>query len=106
MADERAGAEHTTLAGDSPAANDPALSFRQDGRAAVDWAADYIERVRDLPVLAQVEPPVLRAQLPESPPEHGEPFADLLRDMDVLIVPAVTHWNHPRSTPYFPNTAS
>jgi aromatic-L-amino-acid decarboxylase len=105
MADERAGAEHTTLAGDREAP-DPALSFRQDGRAAVDWAADYIERVRDLPVLAQVEPGSLRAQLPEAPPEHGEPFADLLRDLDELIVPAVTHWNHPRFFAYFPNTGS
>jgi aromatic-L-amino-acid decarboxylase len=103
MADEQAGAEHTTLAGDP---RDPALSFRADGRAAVDWAADYLERVRDFPVLAQVEPGSLRAQLPEAPPEQGEPFADVLRDLDELIIPAVTHWNHPRFFAYFPNTGS
>src|SRR3954452_7774305 len=57
MADERAGAEHATLGGDrARPETDPALSFRQDGRAAVDWAADYIERVRDLPVLARGRP--------------------------------------------------
>jgi aromatic-L-amino-acid decarboxylase len=104
MADEGAGAEHEALAGDR--APDPALSFRQDGRAAVDWAADYLERVRDLPVLAQVEPGALRAQLPEAPPERGEPFADLLRDLDELIIPATTHWNHPRFFAYFANTGS
>ncbi|MDX6505043.1 MAG: aromatic-L-amino-acid/L-tryptophan decarboxylase [Gaiellaceae bacterium] len=91
------------MAGDRP---DPALTFREDGRAAVDWAAGYLERVRDLPVLAQVEPGSLRAQLPEAPPEQGEPFSALLRDLDELILPAVTHWNHPRFFAYFPNTGS
>src|SRR4051794_26269988 len=103
MADEQTGAEHTTLAGDRV---DPALSFRADGRAAVDWAADYLERVRDLPVLAQVEPGSLRARLPESPPDQGEPFEALLRDMDELILPATTHWNHPRFFAYFPNSGA
>src|SRR5438477_4391465 len=103
MADERAGAEHTTLAGDR---HDPALSFRDDGRAAVEWAADYLERVRDLPVLARVEPGELSARLPTEPPETAEPFANVLRDLDELIAPALTNWQHPRFFAYFAVTAS
>ncbi len=80
--------------------------FREDGYAAVDWAARYLERVGDLPVLAQVKPGDLSAKLPLSPPEHGEPFANVLRDLDELIVPALTNWQHPRFFAYFAVTAS
>jgi aromatic-L-amino-acid decarboxylase len=82
------------------------VTFREDGYAAVDWAAAYLERVGDLPVLAQVEPGELSARLPASAPEAGEPFANVLRDLDELIVPALTHWQHPRFFAYFAVTAS
>jgi aromatic-L-amino-acid/L-tryptophan decarboxylase len=82
------------------------VSFRDDGRAAVDWAARYLEDVGGLPVLAQVEPGELSARLPASPPERAEPFAAVLRDLDELIVPALTHWQHPRFFGYFAVTAS
>jgi len=82
------------------------VTFRDDGYAAVDWAADYLDRVSDLPVLAQVAPGALSARLPESPPEQGEPFANVLRDLDELIVPALTNWQHPRFFAYFAVTAS
>jgi aromatic-L-amino-acid decarboxylase len=82
------------------------LSFRDDGYAAVDWAARYLERVGELPVLAQVAPGELSAQLPLSPPETGEPFANVLADLDELIVPALTNWQHPRFFAYFAVTAS
>lgn len=82
------------------------MSFRDDGYAAVDWVARYLDGVGDLPVLAQVEPGELSAKLPESPPEQGEPFANLLRDLDELIVPATTHWQHPRFFAYFAVTSS
>jgi aromatic-L-amino-acid/L-tryptophan decarboxylase len=81
-------------------------SFREDGYAAVDWAASYLERVRELPVLAQVPPGELSAKLPLSAPERGEAFGELLRDLDELIVPALTNWQHPRFFAYFANTAS
>jgi aromatic-L-amino-acid/L-tryptophan decarboxylase len=81
------------------------LTFREDGRAAVDWAADYLERIDELPVLAQVEPGALSAKLPLAPPEEGEPFANVLRDLDELIVPALTNWQHPRFFAYFAVTA-
>jgi len=80
--------------------------FRADGHAAVDWAADYLERVRELPVLAQVEPGDIRARLPASPPDRPEPFANVLRDLDEVLLPGVTHWQHPRFFAYIANTGS
>jgi aromatic-L-amino-acid decarboxylase len=80
--------------------------FRTDGAAALEWAAQYLERVDELPVLAQVKPGELSAKLPLSPPEQAEPFANVLRDLDELIVPALTNWQHPRFFAYFAVTAS
>ena len=82
------------------------MSFRDDGAAAVDWVASYLERVGELPVLAQVEPGDLRAMLPASPPEAAEPFAAVLRDLDEVLLPAATHWQSPRFFAYFANTGS
>ena len=82
------------------------MSFRDDGYAAVEWVARYLDGVGDLPVLAQVEPGDLSAELPDSPPEQGEPFQNVLRDLDELIVPASTHWQHPRFFAYFAVTSS
>ncbi len=82
------------------------MSFREDGYAAVDWAARYLEHVDELPVLAQVDPGELTGRLPLVPPEHGEPFANVLRDLDELILPALTNWQHPRFFAYFAVTAS
>jgi aromatic-L-amino-acid/L-tryptophan decarboxylase len=82
------------------------VSFREDGYAAVDWAADYLERVADLPVLAQIEPGELSSRLPTEPPDRGEPFANVLRDLDELLLPALTNWQHPRFFAYFAVTAS
>ena len=82
------------------------MSYREDGHAAVDWVFDYLERVGELPVLAQVAPGDIRARLPESPPEQAEPFADVLRDLDEVLLPGITHWQHPRFFAYFATTAS
>jgi aromatic-L-amino-acid/L-tryptophan decarboxylase len=82
------------------------MDFREDGAAALEWAARYLERVDDLPVLAQVKPGELAAQLPVSAPEQAETFADVLRDLDELIVPALTNWQSPRFFSYFAVTAS
>jgi aromatic-L-amino-acid/L-tryptophan decarboxylase len=80
--------------------------FREDGAAAVDWVASYLERLRDYPVLAQVEPGELRSRLPAAAPETGEPFAAILQDLDEVLMPAVTHWQSPRFFAYFVGTAS
>ena len=80
--------------------------FLEDGRAALEWTADYLDRVGDLPVLAQVEPGEIRSRLPASPPEQGEPFSAVLRDLDEILLPGITHWQHPRFFAYFANSAS
>jgi aromatic-L-amino-acid/L-tryptophan decarboxylase len=77
------------------------VSFRDDGAAALEWAARYLENVGEYPVLAQVEPGDVRARLPASPPDQPEPFADVLRDLDEIIVPGITHWQSPRFFAYF-----
>jgi aromatic-L-amino-acid/L-tryptophan decarboxylase len=80
--------------------------FRADGHAAIDWAADYLEGVRDLPVMSTVAPGEIRAQLPAAPPEEAEPFASVLADLDRVLIPGMTHWNHPRFFAYFSITGS
>ena len=78
----------------------------RDGLATLEWIERYLERVRELPVLAQVEPGEIRARLPEHPPEHGEPFSNLLRDLDDVLLPGLTHWQSPRFFAYFATCAS
>ena len=82
------------------------MSFREDGEAALDWAARYLETVRERPVLAQIEPGELRSRLPDTAPDEPEPFAALLRDLDDVLMPALTHWQSPRFFAYFANTGS
>jgi aromatic-L-amino-acid decarboxylase len=80
--------------------------LRADGAAALEWAARYLERVGELPVLAQVAPGEIRAKLPASAPEHPEPFSAVLNDLDDILLPGVTHWQHPRYFAYFATSAS
>jgi aromatic-L-amino-acid decarboxylase len=82
------------------------VTFRADGAAALEWAARYLEGVGDFPVLAQVEPGDIRRRLPASPPERGEPFANVLRDVDEILLPGTTHWQSPRFFAYFANSAA
>jgi aromatic-L-amino-acid decarboxylase len=82
------------------------MSFREDGVAALEWAERYLETVGELPVLAQVKPGEVRARLPQSPPEEPEPFEAILRDLDEVLVPGMTHWQHPRNFAYFSVTGS
>jgi aromatic-L-amino-acid/L-tryptophan decarboxylase len=81
-------------------------SFHDDLQRATAWSEAYLERVASLPVAADVRPGEIRARLPASPPEQGEPFESLLRDLDELVVPGLTHWNHPRFFAWFANTGS
>jgi aromatic-L-amino-acid decarboxylase len=80
--------------------------FRRIGHTLIDWIADYFERINDLPVLAQIEPGDLKAQLPAAPPEQGEPMDQIVADIDRLIVPALTHWSHPSFFAYFATSTS
>jgi aromatic-L-amino-acid decarboxylase len=83
-----------------------AEDFRRFGHELVDWIANYFEHIEDLPVLAQIEPGDLRAQLPTSAPQEGESMAAILADVDRLIVPALTHWSHPSFFAYFATSTS
>src|SRR2546421_57330 len=83
-----------------------AEEFRHFGHELVDWIADYFEHIEELPVLAQIEPGDLRAQLPSAPPQVGESMEAILADVDRLIVPALTHWSHPSFFAYFATSTS
>jgi aromatic-L-amino-acid decarboxylase len=80
--------------------------FRRAGHATVDWIAEYLSNVSEMPVLAQTKPGDLLDALPKSAPEKGESFDAILRDFDRLVMPAVTQWNHPRFFAYFACTGS
>ena len=80
--------------------------FRRFGHELIDWISDYFDHLEDLPVLAQIDPGDLKAQLPSSPPEQGEPMEQIIADVDRLIVPALTHWSHPSFFAYFATSTS
>jgi aromatic-L-amino-acid decarboxylase len=80
--------------------------FRAQAHQVVDWMADYLRDLRDYPVLPHVEPGALIDRLPGHGPEHGEPMETILADFRQLIVPGLTHWNHPRFHAYFSISAS
>jgi aromatic-L-amino-acid/L-tryptophan decarboxylase len=80
--------------------------FRQFGHQLVDWISDYFDRIEDLPVLAQIEPGDLKAQLPASPPVKGEAMDQIIADVEKLVVPALTHWSHPSFFAYFATSTS
>ena len=84
---------------------DPA-EFRRHGHALVDWVADYMERVASLPVTPDVEPGDIAARLPLRPPEEPEPFEAILRDLDEIVMPGITHWQSPGWFAYFPANVS
>ncbi len=81
-------------------------TFRHWAHEAATFAADYRETLRDQPVRARTKPGEIAAQLPESPPEEAEPMAALFDDFRRIIVPGMTHWQHPRFFAYFPANAS
>jgi aromatic-L-amino-acid decarboxylase len=80
--------------------------FRQAGHALIDWIADYRARIADLPVMARTAPGEVAAALPAEPPLHAEPFDAVLRDVDRVILPGLSHWQHPAFFGYFPGNAS
>ena len=77
--------------------------FRQHGHALIDWIADYRRDVASRPVMATTEPGAIRDALPAAPPESPQPFSEIMRDMDAVIMPGLSHWQHPRFFGYFPS---
>lgn len=84
---------------------DPA-DFRRHGHELVDWIADYLDRADELPVLSRVAPGDITRALPPSAPDEPESFAAIMADVDRVLVPGLTHWNHPGFLAYFATTAS
>jgi aromatic-L-amino-acid decarboxylase len=80
--------------------------FRKYGYEIIDWIANYREKVGDYAVMSNLQPGSIRAALPPEPPETPEPFENVIADLDQLILPGVTHWNHPDYFAYFPSNAS
>jgi len=80
--------------------------FRRHGHAVIDWIANYYEHVEEYPVLSSVLPGEIRAKLPANPPAHGEPFAAMLKDIDEIVLPGITHWQSPNFFAYFPANSS
>jgi aromatic-L-amino-acid decarboxylase len=76
--------------------------FRKHAHEMVDWIADYLDNAEEYPVLSRSRPGEIRSQLPDHPPESGEPMDRILADFRNIVLPGVTHWNHPRFFAYFP----
>ncbi|XP_050306675.1 aromatic-L-amino-acid decarboxylase-like isoform X2 [Anthonomus grandis grandis] len=83
-----------------------ANQFREFGKAMIDYAAEYLENIRDRRVLPTVQPGYLRPLIPDSAPEKPEKWEDVLKDVERVIMPGVTHWHSPRFHAYFPTANS
>ena len=84
----------------------PAAEFRREAHRVVDWVADFLERLDHLPVTSTVQPGEIRAALPPTAPERGEPFDAVLADLDRVIMPGMTHWSHPGFHAWFCSSSS
>jgi len=80
--------------------------FRRHGHALVDWVAQYMTRIAELPVQSSVKPGDIRALLPSAAPEEPEPFEALVRDLDTVVLPGITQWQSPGWFAYFPANTS
>jgi aromatic-L-amino-acid decarboxylase len=80
--------------------------FRAAAHRAVDWIGDYLDTIRERPVLSRVRPGAVRSSVPVVPPEEGERLEVIFEDFERLVLPGITHWNHPRFFAYFGITGS
>src|SRR5210317_633624 len=80
--------------------------YRQWTKEIADWGAKYHENIRDLPVRAQSKPGDIAAQLADSAPETGQDMRDIWNDFQSIVLPGMTHWQHPRFFAYFPANAT
>ncbi len=80
--------------------------FRTHGHALIDWICEYVEHVGERPVSSSVAPGEIRASMPQHPPTEREPFTDVLADLDRIVMPGITHWQHPSFFGYFPGNSS
>jgi aromatic-L-amino-acid/L-tryptophan decarboxylase len=80
--------------------------FRKVGKEIVDWMANYLKNTERYPVLSQVKPGDIKKQLPSTPPMKSESMNTILEDFNKIIMPGMTHWNHPGFHAYFSVTGS
>src|SRR5712692_7334540 len=81
-------------------------TFRKHGHALVEWVAEYLDHSDRYPVLSRSKPGQIAAALPSHAPEDGEPFDAIMADFERVLVPGLTHWNHPGFLAYFATTGS
>ena len=81
-------------------------TFRRLGHELVDWVADYRGRLETLPVMSRTRPGEIRSRLPVSPPAEGGRIRDAIDALDEVVLPGITHWNHPSFFAYFPSNTS
>lgn len=81
-------------------------SFREEAHKLVDWMADFYENIEKYPVKSQSKPGEVLSQLPTAPPTKGEPFEQVFKDFENIILPGMTHWQSPNFHAYFPGNSS
>ena len=84
----------------------PSGEFKEVGKKLVDWSANYLDNLESFPVLPNVKPGDIKAKLPQLPPQKSESFEQIISDLDNIILPGITHWQHPKFMAYFASTAS
>ncbi len=84
----------------------PIEEFRKSGHQLVDWVADYLKDIEKYPTMSQINPGDILNRIPDSPPTKGEDIANVLNDVDKILMDGITHWNHPGFMAYFNSTSS
>ncbi len=84
----------------------PKDEFISVGVKLINWSANYLDNIESFPVLPNVKPGEIKNKLPQSPPEKSEDFENIISDLEKIILPGVTHWQHPNFMAYFASTAS
>jgi aromatic-L-amino-acid decarboxylase len=92
--------------GKAPSGDIDLQAFREEGRRLLDWIAEYLAGSERYPVLPRVRPGEIKAALPTAPPAGPEPLRLILEDVERVIVPGLTHWNHPGFFAYFANSST
>ena len=85
--------------------SDGTHEFRRLGHELIDWVADYREHIAEYPVMSRVRPGEVAAQLPAEPPRRAEGLATISADLERIVLPGITHWNHPGFFAYFPSNS-
>ena len=84
----------------------PPEEFRKHGYQLIDWITEYLKEAEKHPVLSNIKPGDVKNKIPAAPPAKPDAFTDVLSDVDKIIMPGMTHWNHPNFMAYFNSTAS